>query len=187
MLPIEHEGTPQRNSSDPPLLNIQFHIESVQGLPLASHSKLTPRSVYKRSVHASCSGAHVIHCQTDAVPEGQPWYENTAQMGPIVGTDKIKFHVERHTPWALKRRGSTIASSIEYTVDSLRVMQGKQPDRKSISIPLHSEHDSRIEATLHLRMQEPTAEFISKQWILEARLLEQKMALVAGKQLVQAH
>ncbi|KAF5375561.1 hypothetical protein D9615_009154 [Tricholomella constricta] len=171
--------TPQQETSVPHLLNIQFHIVSVHGLSTASASKLA-RSMIRRVVHATCTGAHHLHCQTDAVQEGEAWNENTEQMGPVVGTDKIKFRVEQH--WALTRRATTIATSMAYTVESLRVMQQKQGDKKSISIPLSSNHDESVEATLLLRVQEPTTDFVSKRWQEEAEKLEQRRAAVEGKQ-----
>ncbi|KAF8058755.1 hypothetical protein FPV67DRAFT_1676323 [Lyophyllum atratum] len=69
----------ERESSSPQLLNIQFHIVSVHGLPLASSTMLT-RNMIKRTVCATCTGDHDVQRHTDAVAQADSiWDENMEQ------------------------------------------------------------------------------------------------------------
>jgi len=168
---------PTSPKSSAQLLNIQFHIASVNDLPLSS--SILTRWLIKRSVHVTCTGTHDAERSTDAVAEvNSIWDENLGQIGPVVATDKITFNVEKHTLWSpmlwSPMRTTTIATSKEYTVDALLVLQGKRGEKKSISIPLQLNHDASSDATLVLRVQEPTTDFVSKQWKEEAEMLERR-------------
>ncbi|GLB37851.1 hypothetical protein LshimejAT787_0409020 [Lyophyllum shimeji] len=173
--PSTFHPTSPKHASSAPLLNIQFHISSVTGLPLAGSWHLT-RRLTRRVVHVSCTGAgHDADRRSDAVAEADStWDENLEQIGPVVATDKITFSVEEHATWPVKRGTRTIATSKEYTVDALLVLQGKRGEKKSITIPLRSGHDKNADANLVLRVREPTTDFVSKQWKEEAEMWERR-------------
>ncbi|KAG5638434.1 hypothetical protein H0H81_012651 [Sphagnurus paluster] len=135
----------------------------------------------KRLVRAQFTGTHRSSYRTDSSPEAQStWYENMEQIGPVLGSDKVTFHVEQllGNPWLHK----TIASSKEYTFESLLVMQGKQGDKKSITIPLRSISDGGVDATLLVQVRQPTSKFVAKQANIEAEMLRRRRDLTRGIQ-----
>ncbi|KAG6885041.1 hypothetical protein C0993_006368 [Termitomyces sp. T159_Od127] len=129
----------------------------------------------KRIVRASCSSKYSKrkNFRTSA-STSHFWSDNTSQIGPVFGSDKVTFSIELHTPLRMvKRFVNTIASSEPYTINSLLEMQVKAGDQ-NISIPLRLNNkrelnqtkdrdDSLLGASLFLRVKQPTATFISKQ------------------------
>jgi len=161
-------------------LNIQFHVVSVKGIP-QSPSMLT-RSVPKRAVRVTCDGRHHFERRTDPDLESgaSTWNENLPQMGPVVGTDKIIFSVHQYAPIPLI--ATEIACSKVYDINSLLDMQ-REIGRGDISIPLYSSSADEIsEAFLVVRIQEPTADFVSKRWLEEAIRRAGQRALEEEKQ-----
>ncbi|KAH0588664.1 hypothetical protein H2248_004478 [Termitomyces sp. 'cryptogamus'] len=153
--------------------NIQFFILSAHGLPEPPPADLRTR----RIVRASCSNRSQKYEQYRTNPSASYyWSENTSQIGPVFGNDQVTFSVELHTPLqVVKRFANTVATSASYTINSLLEMQANAKD-ESISIPLRvNKKGHKREASLLLRVKQPTATFISEQLQEEvARLSAEK-------------
>ncbi|KAG6910434.1 hypothetical protein DXG01_010789 [Tephrocybe rancida] len=172
-------------SDDPNFLqNIQFYINSATGLP-------EPTNAAKRVVRVSCSSKK--HKYSTDISTNFTWSDNTAPIGPVVGTDKIKFTVELHPSVIIKPfMKKTLASSASYTVNTLLNLQAQEGAESTsslpscatyhslttapdISIPLTPRVGEHGKAFLLLTVKQPTAPFISK------RLQEEAERLAAGK------
>ncbi|KAG6816594.1 hypothetical protein H0H87_004820 [Tephrocybe sp. NHM501043] len=103
------------------------------------------------------------------------------EIGPVVGTDEIKFSVG----FQIKAFTKTLASSAFYTVKGLLDLQAQEGD-KAISIPLTKSSNKSARAALLLRVKLPTAPFISKQWHEEAerRATERELRRSRENQLI---
>jgi len=159
-----------------PLYNIQFHVTAVKGLwpssspPSSTSSHWLPKiTPFHRVVHITAEGdRYTFKEHTDPVSESSStWNENTKQMGPLLESDKVIFRVVKRLPLPLS--STTVATSKEYTLQSLLTMQGKQGSKMDIRIPLQSNYPDNVEATLLLQVREPTTTFVSRQWLRDAK------------------
>ena len=203
-----------------------YPVTAVKGLWVSatpsptSHRWFPGFSAFNRVVHITAKGhPHSFEEHTDPVPErSSRWSQNMTQcvcmchtasptpyssvsprMGPLHDSDKVTFRVQRRLPLALPGHSITIATSKEYTLRSLLIMQERQGARKGdlfkpivpslkvelatlldIRIPLKTNHADNVEATLLLQVREPTTTFVSKQWLREANKLRSKMDALQG-------